>query len=90
MKTKREQWNLIVLLGGLMQIEEVNEVFGLDLSDPHYDTIAGYMLGRLARVGDEVEAGGVRMRVDALDGRRIARLSLFFGTNEQALEEQDS
>jgi len=69
------------LLSGLMQIEEVNEEFGLNLSDPRYDTIAGYVLGhlrRLAKVGDEVTGGGIRLRVEALDGRRIARLSLFF------------
>ncbi len=69
------------LISGLMQIEEVNEGFGLNLSDPRYDTIAGYVLGRLrrlAKVGDEVTGGGIRLRVEALDGRRIARLSLFF------------
>lgn len=70
-----------ILLSGLMLIEEVNEQFGLNLSDPHYDTIAGYMLGRLrrlAQVGDQVKANGIRLRVEALDGLRIARLSLFF------------
>jgi putative hemolysin len=68
------------LVDGLMQIEEVNEHFGLELHDDHYDTIAGFVLGRLGRmaqVGDAVEAGGVRLRVEALDGKRIARLSLF-------------
>jgi CBS domain containing-hemolysin-like protein len=75
-----------VLLSGLMQIDEVNEEFGLNLSDPHYDTIAGYVLGRLrrlAKVGDEIEARGVRLRVEALDGRRIARLSLFFADRNE-------
>jgi hypothetical protein len=31
----------------------------------------------MAQVGDTVETGGVRLRVEALDGKRIARLSLF-------------
>ena len=68
------------LVEGLMQIEEVNEQFGLQLHDDHYDTIAGFVLGqlgRMAQIGDMVEAGGVRLRVEALDGKRIARLSLF-------------
>lgn len=67
-------------INGLLTIEEVNEAFGLHLSDPNYDTIAGFVLGRLERmavVGDTVEADGVRFRVEALDGLRIARLSLF-------------
>ena len=76
-----------VLLSGLMQIDEVNEAFGLSLADPHYDTIAGYVLGRLhrlAQVGDEIEIEGIRLRVEALDGRRIARLSLFFDEEDEA------
>ncbi len=67
------------LVNGLASIEEVNEYFHLNLQDPNYDTIAGFILGRigrLAQVGDTVTAGGVRLRVEALDGRRIARLTL--------------
>jgi CBS domain containing-hemolysin-like protein len=30
----------------------------------------------MAKVGDSVEADGLRLRVEALDGLRIARLSL--------------
>lgn len=67
------------LVDGLMLIEAVNEHFGLNLKDDHYDTIAGFVLGRLGRmadVGDEVDVDGVRLRVEVLDGLRIARLSL--------------
>jgi CBS domain containing-hemolysin-like protein len=67
------------LVDGLMLIDEVNEHFDLDLQDPNYDTIAGYMLGhleRLARVGDTVTVDGIRLRVEAMDGFRIARISI--------------
>jgi putative hemolysin len=71
------------LVDGLVPIEEVNESFDLNLEDPNYDTIAGYVLGRLKRigtVGDEVEvlSGGRRLtfRVEAMDGLRIALLKL--------------
>ncbi|MER3400705.1 MAG: hypothetical protein C4313_06185 [Thermoflexus sp.] len=67
------------LISGLLPIQEVNERFDLDLQDPYYETIAGFVLGRLgriARVGDEVDAGPVRLRVEAMDGLRIARLRL--------------
>jgi len=68
------------LIDGLTLIEEVNEAFGLHLVDPHYDTLAGYILGRLGRlaeVGDTVDIEGAQFRVEALDGKRIARLTLF-------------
>jgi CBS domain containing-hemolysin-like protein len=68
------------LIDGLAQIEAVNDHLGLTLHDDYYDTIAGFVLGRLgrmARVGDTVEADGVRFKVEALDGLRIARVSVF-------------
>jgi putative hemolysin len=67
------------LVDGLTLIEDVNEELSLNLIDPHYDTIAGYVLGKLGRMpkaGDVVEAGGVRIKVEAMDGMRIARLQL--------------
>lgn len=75
-----------VLIDGLTLIEEVNERLGLNLQDPNYDTIAGYILGKLGRIpriGESVESDsgegvGVRLRVEAMDGLRIARLSLTF------------
>jgi CBS domain containing-hemolysin-like protein len=68
------------LVDGLTLIEEVNQALGVRLEDPYYDTIAGFVLGRLGRlaeVGDAVTAHGLRIRVEALDGKRIARLTLF-------------
>jgi CBS domain containing-hemolysin-like protein len=67
------------LVDGLTLIEEVNEHFNLDLQDPDYDTIAGFVLGRLerlAKVGDVITTDGVRLRVEAMDGFRIARVSI--------------
>lgn len=67
------------LIDGLMLIEEVNEHFNLDLGNPDYDTIAGYVLGhlgRMAKVGDVVMVDGTRLRVEAMDGHRIERVSL--------------
>ena len=76
--------NGAALIDGLTQIEAVNDALGLALHDDHYDTIAGYMLGqlgRMARVGDTVEADGARLKVEALDGLRIARVSLAHSPN---------
>ena len=68
-------------LDGLLLIEDVNDYFELELDDPNYDTIAGYMMGRLDRIpqmGDMVEEReqGIGLRVEEMDGKRIERLSL--------------
>jgi putative hemolysin len=69
------------LIDGMTLIEEVNEELGLNLDDPHYDTIAGFVLGklgRMARLGDVIETDTLRLRVEEMDGLRIARVSLTF------------
>ena len=68
-----------VLIDGLALIETVNQQLDLNLSDPHYDTIAGYFLGKLGhipKIGDGVEAGGIHLQVETMDGLRIAQLKL--------------
>jgi putative hemolysin len=67
------------LVDGLVPIDDLNERLNLDLYDPYYDTIAGFVLGhlgRLAKVGDTIIVEGVQLRVEAMDGLRIARVSL--------------
>ncbi len=69
------------LVDGLALIEEINEHFGLELSDPNYDTIAGYVLGKLGRipqVGDVVEdkENGIQIKVNAMDHLRIAQVGI--------------
>ncbi len=77
-----------VLLDGLLQIEEVNEALHLTLSDPNYTTIGGLVMGRLDRVpavGDEVaiREQGIRLRVEKMDGLRVARARLVRDTPTQ-------
>ncbi len=67
------------LIEGLVLIADVNEYLLLDLHDPAYDTIAGYMLGKLGRipqVGDQIEIAGVRLKVEKMDALRIDRIVL--------------
>jgi CBS domain containing-hemolysin-like protein len=79
------------LVNGLTTIADVNEHFGLKLANPHYDTIAGFILGhlgRLAELGDTVEVNGARLRVAAMDGRRVSRIWVFpiASTEQQTAE----
>ena len=70
-----------ILIDGLTLIEDVNQNFDLKLEDEDYETIAGFVLGklgRIAQVGDSVEdaLNGMRVRVEEMDGLRIARVRL--------------
>ncbi len=60
-----------------MLVPDVNDQFGLHIEETTYNTIGGYVLGRLgrrARVGDAIEVEGRTLRVEALDGLRVARV----------------
>lgn len=67
------------LLDGLMLIAEINNEFNLHIVDENYDTVGGFIMGRLERipvVGDTVDVEGARLRVEAMDGMRVERISL--------------
>jgi len=79
-----------VMLDGLALIDDVNEALGTQFKAPHYDTIAGYFLGvfgRIPKVDDEIETGGVRLRVEKMDAMRIEtlRLERIKGPSEEPL-----
>ena len=62
---------------GLALVADINEQFGLHIDEGVYTTIGGYMLGRLGRrprVGDTIEVEGRKVRVEVLDGLRVARV----------------
>ncbi len=67
------------IIDGLALIEDVNHKLNINLVEPDYDTIAGFVLGKLGRIplqDDTVEADGVRVQVKEMDGMRIARVLL--------------
>src|SRR5512140_3276661 len=69
------------LVEGLLLIDEFNQHFGLSLSDPNYDTIAGYVLGKLGRIpheGDVVEdkENGILLKVTAMDHLRVSQVAV--------------
>lgn len=68
-----------ILVDGLTLMEDINDHLGIHLYDPNYDTVAGFILGklgRLAHIGDEVEDvdAGVRLTVNSMDRLRISQV----------------
>jgi CBS domain containing-hemolysin-like protein len=63
-----------LLLSGLLRPDELHDLGVGVPDDDAYDTLAGYItheLGRLAHVGDRVDAPGWTLTVQRMDGRRI-------------------
>lgn len=78
---------------GSMPIVELNDRYALALPDEDYTTVGGYVLGRLgrvARIGDVVALPGGTLKVLAMKGRRIDRLSLTRLAGPKELEPGES
>ena len=68
-----------VEVDGRLNLDEVEEVSGVELPEGPYSTLGGYVmaeLGRMPRTGDVVEHDGVRLTVVRTEGRRVARVRL--------------
>src|SRR5262249_62202812 len=67
-----------LILDGLTRLEELEELTDVRVHPDRraeVDTIGGLVMAELGRVpkpGDEVALGGYRLRVEAVDGRRVA------------------
>ena len=62
---------------GLVLLDEVSEIMGIQFDDPEEDTIGGYVFGLIGRqpvVGDSVEENGYKFEVLDSTGFRVLRV----------------
>ena len=67
------------MVHGRMPVDQLNALIDAELSDGDSDTVGGLIfnsLGHLPSVGESIEAGGVVLRVEQMEGRRITRVRL--------------
>jgi CBS domain containing-hemolysin-like protein len=80
-------------INGAASIGTVNESLGTELESEDFDTIGGVVLGQLGRApepGDEVSLDGYTLRVEEVDGPRVARITARGDASAQQPDEEDS
>jgi putative hemolysin len=68
-----------IVMDGLVNLEDFEEVTGFALPEGPYETVAGFvvaLLGRVPQLGDAVRADGHEFHVVELDGRRVSRVAV--------------
>lgn len=68
-----------IMLPGTMELALASDRYKLDLTDLQYQTIGGYVFGRLGRLpqpGDRVPVKGGVLEVVEMDGRRVGKIRL--------------
>ena len=69
-------------LPGDLELAEANQRFALDIRDEDYQTLGGWVFGKLGRLpkkGDSVPVKGGTLEVVEMKGRRVGRLRLVTG-----------
>lgn len=64
---------------GSLPLDELSELTGVAVQDEEHTTVAGFVMAhsdRVPQVGDEIEAGGLRCRVEEVKGKRLSRLRI--------------
>jgi len=65
------------LINAMLRIDEVNELFNLDITEEEIETIGGLVLkelGRIAQINDSIKIDRYIFTVDSIDGLRITKL----------------
>ncbi|WP_205717493.1 hemolysin family protein [Actinomadura soli] len=78
----------VVEVDGLLNLDDFAAETGIRLPAGPYETVAGHIMAVLRRVpseGDSVEAGGHRLAVARMDGRRVARVRVTPRATPQAV-----
>lgn len=79
-----------VLVNATFNVGDLNEELDLHLPDDDWDSVGGLVFGLLGRVpvpGDVVDVDGVRLVVERVDGRRVARVRVIMVESQPAAEE---
>ena len=68
-----------LMIGGKMNIDDLNEEVGTKFESEEFDTIGGFVFGLFGKQpapGESIESGGYRFTVEDTDGRRINLIAL--------------
>ena len=76
------------LVRGEVNIDEVNEVLGIDLPEgEEFETLAGFIFnraGRLVEEGEELDYDAVTIRIEQVDNTRIMRARITIHEEHEA------
>jgi putative hemolysin len=77
------------LIEGGMGIGDLNELLDIEIPDEDWDTVAGFVFGKLGHVpipGESIEFDGWRLTAAEVVGRRIRKVRVAAMTNREPLE----
>ncbi len=80
------------IVDGGMNLDDLNDMVGIDLATDENDSIGGYVyskLGHVPEVGEVIEEPALLMRVDAVENRRIRKVYIAKRTPPETRDEDE-
>ena len=80
------------LIEGHMRLDDLNDMLGTDFESEDYDSVGGFIIGRLDRLpkeGDSITIGNVKLVVETLDINRIEKVHIYINPVSE-VDDKDS
>ena len=80
------------IFSGLINLDDVDDYLGVDLTNDMADTLGGYIYGQIGRVplgGEQIKVNGWILTVEQVSGRRIRKVHANRIMGDVELEEKD-
>jgi CBS domain containing-hemolysin-like protein len=64
-------------IDGSMPLDELSRLLDIEIDSPAHETVSGFFMERLKRIpelGDQIDYNGVRLTVEAVEGKRATAL----------------
>ena len=65
------------IVDGSIKITDVNELIGVRLESEEFDSIGGYIIGRLPEENEVIEVDNIKFCIESLDKNRIKKVRIF-------------
>lgn len=73
------------LIEGHMRLDDLNDMLGTDFESEDYDSVGGFIIGRLDRLpkeGDSITIDNIRLVVETLDINRIEKVHVYIESTQ--------
>lgn len=80
------------LIEGHMRLDDLNDMLGTDYESEDYDSVGGFIIGRLDRLpkeGDSITIDNIRLVVETLDINRIEKVHVYIEPTQDVLQTEN-
>lgn len=82
-----------IRVDGKVDLDEINEVLGIDLPEAEYESIGGFvfnLFGKIPKAGEIIDHDSLTFKVESVEGQRISKILITKNPKPKQLDEKVS